>query len=247
MRQAFTLIELLVVIAIVAILASLLLPALSKAKAKGQAAACLNNLKQLQLAWQMYGDDHDDALPPNWFAVQNGRWVSTPGSWVLGNAQFDTTTSNIQAGVLFPYIRSVQSYRCPVDQSKVVVDGKAFSHTRSYSLQLALSTSQAKPYADYVVALRFGDIRNPPPVKVWVFAEENESISTGEFSFEGNATWGSLPSDRHRLGGNLSFVDGHAERRQWKWTKKNRPYADKFANSLDEDDFLRLDEGRPRK
>ena len=63
--SAFTLIELLVVIAIIAILASLLLTALSRAKGMAQTSACINNLKQLQLAWQMYPEDNNDVLPLN--------------------------------------------------------------------------------------------------------------------------------------------------------------------------------------
>src|SRR5215831_10782109 len=101
--RAFTLIELLVVIAIIAILAAMLLPALSRVKAKGQSISCLNNLKQLQTAWLMYVHEHNDFLPPNKTRWQGGTQQSQPGAWVVGNAQLDATTDNLRRGVLFDY------------------------------------------------------------------------------------------------------------------------------------------------
>src|SRR5215472_7407698 len=82
---AFTLIELLVVIAIIATLAALLLPALSRARASGQSASCLNNLKQLQTAWKMYEDDHQDCFPPNISRIVAGIAQNVSNSWVLGS------------------------------------------------------------------------------------------------------------------------------------------------------------------
>jgi prepilin-type N-terminal cleavage/methylation domain-containing protein len=81
-RAGFTLIELLVVIAIIAILAAMLLPALGRAKAKGMGVACMNNHRQLNLAWKMYADDNKDNLPTS--------WVAKPGQviWIDGTLDF---------------------------------------------------------------------------------------------------------------------------------------------------------------
>ena len=92
--RAFTLLELLVVIAIIAILAALLLPVLSKSKAKAQGDQCLNNMKQLTLGWIMYLGDNNDRLVPNWIlAVPN--WTSAPESWVTGNEQKLPEATNV--------------------------------------------------------------------------------------------------------------------------------------------------------
>ncbi len=250
---AFTLIELLVVIAIIAILAGMLLPALGRAKSRALATACLGNLKQLQLCWQLYVDDNADRLPGN-VALNPGDigsregWTADPTSWLQGNAWTDATPINLQRGVLYPYNNSLGIYRCPGDKSTVRDQGRQ-PRTRSYSMSMYMNFRPDPESPEYSLCWHtLGQIQRPGPARAAVFIDENEkSIQQSAFGINARDyltlfdsalwTWISFPATRHHNAGALSFADGHVE--LWRWFEPNTAHIARL------DDWTVLKEAVP--
>jgi prepilin-type processing-associated H-X9-DG protein len=242
---------LLVVIAIIAILAGLLLPALSQAKAKAQAVACLNHLKQLQLCWNMYVHDSEDRVPPNDFVyTPEGSAISNGVSWCPGLTIYDTNTANIERGLLFAYNKSTEIYRCPTDRSRVRTLGGQelpIRRTRSYNMN---GTIGCRSTWWLPVFHHMSEMVRPAPSQVFVFIEVHEDdIFDAHFGIAStvipyfNDHWGDLPADRHNRGANLSFADGHAE--YWKWAapKHYTAWGQEVSGPADLRDLRRVQEG----
>jgi prepilin-type processing-associated H-X9-DG protein/prepilin-type N-terminal cleavage/methylation domain-containing protein len=229
---AFTLVELLVVIGIIATLAALLLPALSNAKEQGKCASCKNNVKQLQVCWQLYSDDNGGYLVPNnYIAMMSpGPVYMTQTSWCEGNAATDTTTSNIQAGLLYPYDQSVGIYHCPSDMSTIHdAGGNPLPQLRNRSYNMSQSVNcygwMIDPTSGYPVDAvqrcfeKYSQITNPPTSRLFVFIDENPAtMYDSQFGYPPpnyGAEWWDMPANYHTQGANLSFADGHVE--YWHW------------------------------
>ena len=244
---AFTLIELLVVLAIIAILAALLLPALGRAKARAHAAACLNNVKQMQLCWHMYVEDHDGRVPPNVARDENRIWRNATNTWIGHNsAPFDPDDSGIRQGLFYRlnYNRQMGLYRCPGDQSKVRKLGggtTGIPRTRSYSMGGGWGgrTSEVQ-----WIAWRLEVVPNPSASFVFV-DEAEDSIDDAHFLVwpAPDNRWVNLPAGRHGQNGVLSFADGHCESWKWQWPKVFAPresYWKRAENAQDLADLRKL-------
>jgi prepilin-type N-terminal cleavage/methylation domain-containing protein/prepilin-type processing-associated H-X9-DG protein len=235
-RQGFTLIELLVVIAIIAILAAMLLPALSKAKAKAQGIQCLDNHRQLMLAWRMYAEDNNDQLPFSYVAAGN---ANSPYAWIQGrmtDANESADRTFIDRSPLSPYAKSYDIWRCPADMTTGVAPsgpdaGKTIHRIRSMSMNYLVGgngTDLSNLYGEWTSHNMFQLFRKlaemRSPAMTWVIMDERPLLINDAYFVVDLVNYNNPramqiidhPGIQHGNAAGLSFADGHAETKRWK-------------------------------
>ncbi len=229
--RGFTLIELLVVVAVIAILASLLLPGMARAKDGAHRIVCLSNMRQLMLGWLMYESETGRLSPtasgPYSGDVTNPGWTAGWMGW-QGGPDIASMRTNLNmlmgpgAGKIGPYVKSAGVFRCPADRSGMIKNSERPPYrVRSYSMNVAIGTPHSRDPEWVVSFFKMSDFRRVSPAGIWVLLEEHShTIDDGRFELmwpasEGAENWTGYPSTRHGRAGPVSFADGHVEIRKW--------------------------------
>ena len=244
----FTLIELLVVIAIIAILAALLLPALTRAKLKAQGVQCMNNTRQLALAWRMYTEDNNDRLL---YASATVTALSSPDqtwpyTWCTGKMDFEPgnrsnwdPTVDIHKSPMWPYCgKNLGIWRCPADRSYVTVGGERKPRLRSVAMNAfvggfggkAISTGNMTAYLLY---LKYSELNRPGPDRISLFIDQREdAINWGNYIQDMSGyspynpalhRWLDIPGSYHGNACGIAYCDGHSEIKKWRDGRTTKP------------------------